>query len=165
MTLPETFSYAKVYVRFSSFPDRRRTEEIISRDSRLSEELSQVSLLFQLVASLKHFVPALNGRLRELLTLTQFLNYANITVLTLVALQRPVNRLSFFYVDDNHVRTIRLRAKTSCPFGEKIIKSIDEITALIDRSANLPGKGNNNIKTRQGKMNNPLLTKRSRLSF
>ncbi len=58
--------------------------------------LSQVSLLFQLVASLKHFVPALNGRLCELLALTQFLNYANITVLTLVALQRPVNRLSFF---------------------------------------------------------------------
>jgi hypothetical protein len=127
--------------------------------------LSQVSLLFQLVASLKHFVPALNGRLCELLALTQFLNYANITVLTLVALQRPVNRLSFFYVDDDHVRTIKLRAKTSCPFGEKIIKSIGEITVLCGRSAKLPGKGNNNIKTRQGKMNNPLLTKRSRLSF
>lgn len=75
------------------------------------------SLLVHLVASLEYLMPALNGRLSELLALTQFLNYANITVLTLVTLERTINRLSFFYVDDDHVRTIDLRARITCPVG------------------------------------------------
>lgn len=143
-------------IRFFSKLKKNRRKDI-KQTAGCLRKLSQVSLLFQLVASLKHFVPALNGRLCELLTLTQFLDYANITVLTLVALQRPVNRLSFFYVDDDHVRTIKLRAKTYGPFGEKIIKLIGKTTALTDRSAKLPGKGNNKIFTRQGKMNGPPL--------
>jgi len=117
----ETFSYIRFCKsEYDSVPEsytKRKSNQ--GKDERTPLFLFRCYLLLHLIASLEYLVPALNGRLGKLLALAQFFNYAYVTVFPLVTLERTINRLSFFYVDDDHVRTVKLRAEILCPFGEK----------------------------------------------